>query len=197
MIKHKLFTKGEKIYALLSNKRFPNILFPVRAIIYDVKFDESMPRYMLKIDQLIDDIDFLKRYFFGLTFDGGFDGKQTKINLKRQEYKTVVDLERLLAEKWESYMFVVDSIFCVKTRAELNELFINLHDFFVEKHIKEMYELTNRSSYSKGQYYYHTKDEFTIALKKFLGERLPDKKDYLDKLIYRPDSVELDKIDKG
>ena len=169
MIKHKLFTKGEKIYALLSNKRFPNILFPVRAIIYDVKFDESMPRYMLKIDQLIDDIDFLKRYFFGLTFDGGFDGKQTKINLKRQEYKTVVDLERLLAEKWESYMFVVDSIFCVKTRAELNELFINLHDFFVEKHIKEMYELTNRSSYSKGQYYYHTKDEFTIALKKFLG----------------------------
>jgi hypothetical protein len=197
MIKHKLFTKGEKIYALLSNKRFPNILFPVRAIIYDVKFDESMPRYMLKIDQLIDDIDFLKRYFFGLTFDGGFDGKQTKINLKRQEYKKVVDLERLLAEKWESYMFVVDSIFCVKTRAELNELFINLHDFFVEKHIKEMYELTNRSSYSKGQYYYHTKDEFTIALKKFLGERLPDKKDYLDKLIYRPDSVELDKIDKG
>lgn len=197
MIKHKLFTKGEKIYALLSNKRFPNILFPVRAIIYDVKFDESMPRYMLKIDQLIDDIDFLKRYFFGLTFDGGFDGKQTKINLKRQEYRTVVDLERLLSEKWESYMFVVDSIFCVKTRVELNELFINLHDFFVEKHIKEMYELTNRSSYSKGQYYYHTKDEFTIALKKFLGERTPDKKDYLDKLIYRPDSVELDKIDKG
>lgn len=197
MIKHKLFTKGEKIYALLSNKRFPNILFPVRAVIYDVKFDESMPRYMLKIDQLIDDIDFLKRYFFGLTFDGGFDGKQTKINLKRQEYRTVVDLERLLSEKWESYMFVVDSIFCVKTRVELNELFINLHDFFVEKHIKEMYELTNRSSYSKGQYYYHTKDEFTIALKKFLGERIPDKKDYLDKLIYRPDSVELDKIDKG
>jgi hypothetical protein len=197
MIKHKLFTKGEKIYALLSNKRFPNILFPVRAVIYDVKFDESMPRYMLKIDQLIDDIDFLKRYFFGLTFDGGFDGKQTKINLKRQEYRTVVDLERLLSEKWESYMFVVDSIFCVKTRVELNELFINLHDFFVEKHIKEMYELTNRSSYSKGQYYYHTKDEFTIALKKFLGERTPDKKDYLDKLIYRPDSVELDKIDKG
>ena len=197
MIKHKLFTKGEKIYALLSNKRFPNILFPVRAIIYDVKFDESMPRYMLKIDHLIDDIDFLKRYFFGLTFDGGFDGKQTKINLKRKEYRTVVDLERLLSEKWESYMFVVDSIFCVKTRVELNELFINLHDFFVEKHIKEMYELTNRSSYSKGQYYYHTKDEFTIALKKFLGDRLPDQKDYLDKLIYRPDSIELDKIDKG
>lgn len=197
MIKHKLYTKGERIYALLSNKRFPNILFPVRAIIYDVKFDDTMPRYMLKIDHLYDDIDFLKRYFFGLTFDGDFEGKQTKINLKRKEYSTVTDLEKLFAEKWESYMFVVDSIFCVKTQYELNELFKNLQDFFIEKHLKELYELSNRSFYSKGQYYYHTKDEFAIALKKFLDNRKPDRKDYFDKLLYRPDSAELDKIDKG
>jgi hypothetical protein len=197
MIKHKLFTKGDKIHALLSNKRFPNILFPVRAVIYDVKFDENMPKYMLKIDKMFDDIDFLKRYFFGLTFDGSFDGKQTKINLSRKEYSKIEDLERVFSEKWESYMFMVDSIFCVRTKIELNELFINLHDFFVEKHLKELYEMTNRSSYSKGQYYYHVKDEFTIALKKFLGERLPEQSNYFDKLLYRPDSVELDKIDKG
>jgi hypothetical protein len=197
MIKHKIFTKGDKIHALLSNKRFPNILFPVRAIIYDVKFDENMPRYMLKIDKMYDDIDFLKRYFFGLTFDGSFEGKQTKINLSRREYSKVEDLERLFSEKWESYMFAVDSIFCVKTRIEQLELFNNLHDFFIEKHLKELYELSNRSAYSKGKYYYHVKDEFVIALKKFLGERAPDQKDYFDKLLYRSDSAELDKIDKG
>jgi hypothetical protein len=197
MIKHKLFTKGDKIHALLSNKRFPNILFPVRAVIYDVKFDENMPKYMLKIDKMFDDIDFLKRYFFGLTFDGGFDGKQTKINLSRKEYSKIEDLERVFSEKWESYMFMVDSIFCVRTKIELNELFINLHDFFVEKHLKELYEMTNRSSYSKDNITIMSRNEFTIALGKFLGERLPDQKNYFDKLLYRPDSVELDKIDKG
>jgi hypothetical protein len=197
MIKHKLYSKGERIYALLSNKRFPNILFPVRAVIYDVKFDDVMPRYMLKIDEMFDDIDFLKRYFFGLTFDGSFEGKQTKINLKRTEYRTTADLTQVFSEKWESYMFVVDSIFCVKTRAELNELFTKLQNFFIEKHYKELYELSNRSFYSNGNYYYHTRDEFIIALKKFMGDRTPDQNKYFDKLLYRPDSVELDKIDKG
>lgn len=194
MIRHRLFSKGETIYALLSNFRHPNVLFPVKAIIYDAKFDDDMPQYQLKVVKFYDDISFLKRFFFSLTFKGNFKDKQTKINLKRNLYSTVEDLERVFNDKWESYLIVVDSIYCVKTQGELKDLFNSLQNHFVERSIKELYELTNRSYYSKGQYYYHTKGEFEASLKKFLDTRSGKDKDYFDKLLYRPLSSELDNI---
>lgn len=195
MIRHQLFSKGETVYALLSNFRHPNIVFPVKCIIYDVKFDALMPQYQVKIISFFDDVAFLKRYFFGLTFKGNFNDKQVKINLKRKLYSNVEDLEKHFAEKWESYLMVVDSVFCVKTKVELNELFNSLQDFFVEKTIKELYELSNRKVYSKGQYYYHTRGEFEASIKKFLADRALPNKDYFDKLLYRPDGTELDQIE--
>lgn len=197
MIRHRLFSKGETVYALLSNFRHPNILFPVQTVIYDVKFDSDMPQYMLKINKFYDDISFLKRYLFGLTFRGDFKEKQTKINLKRGLYPKVEDLERVFTDKWESYLIVVDSVYCVKTQGELKELFNSLQDHFVEKNIKDLYELTNRSYYSKGQYYYHARGEFEASLKKFLGERAKSEKHYFDKLLYRSDSEEMDNIEKS
>lgn len=195
MVRHTLFSKGETIYALLSNFRHPNVIFPVKCIIYDVKFDSVMPQYQIKILSFYDDISFLKRYFFGLTFKGSFEDKQTKINLKRSLYTKVEELERHFAEKWESYLIVVDSVFCVKTKAEQVELFNSLQDFFVEKTIKELYEITNRGQYSKGRYYYHTRDQFEASLKKFLGARVPDDKNYFDKLLFKPGQNDLDGIE--
>ena len=40
MIKHQLFAKGDTIHALISTTQNPNILFPVRATIYDVKLPD-------------------------------------------------------------------------------------------------------------------------------------------------------------
>lgn len=195
MIRHRLFSKGETVYALLSNFRYPNVLFPVQAVIYDVKFDTDMPQYQLKINKFYDDVAFLKRYFFGLTFKRDFDSKQTKINLKRSLYPTIQDLERVFTEKWESYMITVDSVYCVKTQGELKELFNSLQDHFVEKNIKELWDLTNRSFYSRGQYYYNARGEFEASLKKFLAYRVKPEKDYFDKLLYRADNKELDNIE--
>lgn len=195
MIRHRLFSKGETVYALLSNFRYPNVLFPVQAVIYDVKFDTDMPQYQLKINKFYDDVAFLKRYFFGLTFKRDFDSKQTKINLKRSLYPTIQDLERVFTEKWESYMITVDSVYCVKTQSELKELFNSLQDHFVEKNIKELWDLTNRSFYSRGQYYYNARGEFEASLKKFLAYRVKPEKDYFDKLLYRADNKELDNIE--
>lgn len=195
MIRHRLFSKGETIYALLSNFRHPNILFPVKAVIYDVKFDADMPQYLLKISNFYDDINFLKRYFFGLTFSGSFTGKQTKINLKRELYRTIEDLENQFEHKWESYTIVVDSIYCVKTQAELRDLFNSLQNHFVELAIKDLYELTTRRYYSKGQYYYHTRDQFEAHIKKFLDSRQGEDKDYFEKLLYRPVHRDLDNIE--
>lgn len=195
MVRHQLFTKGETIYALLSNFRHPNILFPVRCIIYDVKFDTVMPQYQVKIQNFYDDSAFLKRYFFGLTFKGDFNDRQVKINLKRTKYNTVEEIEKHFSEKWESYLIVVDSIYCTKIKTELLSLFNSLQDFFTEKTIKELYEITNRGFYSKGQYYYHTRGEFEASLKKFLGDRASTEKGYFNKLLFRPDARDLDNIE--
>mgnify|MGYP000291537859 CR=1 FL=1 len=54
MIKHQLFAKGDTIHALISTTQNPNILFPVRATIYDVKFNDINPQYQIRIKNLYD-----------------------------------------------------------------------------------------------------------------------------------------------
>ena len=61
MIKHQLFTKGDTVHALISTTQNPNILFPVRAIIYDVKFNDINPQYQIRIKNLYDNIYYLKQ----------------------------------------------------------------------------------------------------------------------------------------
>ena len=194
MIKHKIFTKGEYVQALISTTQNPNVLIPVRALIYDVKFDDINPKYQIRVKKFYDNIVFLKRYLFGGRFIRDFEGKETRINLKRQEYKTVNDLEERVfdGEKWKQYLITVDSVFCVKTRGEQVELFNKIQDFQTEVALKELYELTNRSTYS-GQYYFHSKGEYIKALQKFLGDRYPKNKDWADTILYRPDHNELDR----
>lgn len=197
MIRHQLFSKGEYIHVLLMNARHSNVMFPVRAIIHDVKFDDKMPKYQIRIVKFYDDIKFLKRYLFGMQFDKDFDGRVTKFHLKRQQYSSVEVLQNHIDSKWESYLVSVDSVMCVKTKAELTELFNNLQDFLIEKSFKEIFELSNRAVYSKGKYYYHTRGIFEAHLKKFLGEREPNDPKYYDKLLYRPEQEDLDKIERN
>jgi len=194
MIKHKIFSKGEYVQALISTTQNPNVLFPVRALIYDVKFDDVNPRYQIRIKKFYDNISFLKRYFFGGRFMKDFEGKDTKINLQREQYPTVKDLEDRVfnGEKWKQYLICVDSVFCVKTKVEQDQLFNKIQNFQIELCIKDMYEMSNRSTYS-GQYYFHTKGEYVKALQKFLGDRYPEDKSWVDSVLYRPGYVELDK----
>jgi len=194
MIKHKLFAKGEKIHALISTTQKPNVLFPVRAIIYDVKFDDINPQYQIKVLKFYDQIYFLKQNLFGGRFIRDFEGHDTKINLKRENYSKVKTLEDEVfgGQNWQKYMIVVDSVFCTRTRAEQEELFNNIQSFHIELKLKELYELVNRTVYSKGPYYFHTRGEYIKALEKFLGDRYPKQKDWVDELLYRPDTSELD-----
>ena len=194
MIKHKIFTKGEYVQALISTTQNPNVLIPVRGLIYDVKFDDVNPRYQIRIKKFYDNIVFLKAYLFGGRFIRDFGGKETRINLKRQEYKTVKELEDRVfdGEKWKQYLVTVDSVFCVKTRGEQVELFNKIQDFQTEVALKQVYELTNRSTYT-GRYNFHSKGEYIKALEKFLGDRYPKDKDWADTILYRPNHDELDR----
>jgi len=194
MIKHKLFSKGEHIHALISNSRYSNIVFPVRAIIYDVKFDDTMPKYQIRITKFYDDINFLKRYFFDMNFDKNFEGGSTKFRFNRTNFKTKEDLTKHLEANSETYLIVVDSVMCAKTHNQIMELYNSIQDFLIEKEIKVLYEKATRSSYSKGQYYYESKGVFEAHLKKFLGDREPKIKDYYNKLLYRPTGPEYDNL---
>lgn len=197
MINHKLFAKGEKIHALISTTQQPNVLFPVRAIIYDVKFDDINPRYQIKVLKFYDQIYFLKQNLFGGRFIKDFEGKDTKINLKREHYTKVKQIEDEIfnGKNWEKYKIVVDSVFCTKTRAEQEELFNKIQTFHIELKLKELYELVNRTVYSKGPYYFHTRGEYIKALEKFLGDRYPKSKGWIDDLLYRPNASEMDSVE--
>ena len=53
-------------------------------------------------------------------------------------------------------MICVDSVFCVKTRAEQIELFNKIQDFQIEANIKELFNLSNRTTYT-GNFEFHTR----------------------------------------
>ena len=194
MIKHRLFSKGEFIHALISNTTYPNIVFPVRAIIYDVKFDDKMPRYQIRIVKFYDDIGFLKRYFFDTNFEKSFTGGHTKFRFKRDQFSNRTELAEHLEANPETYLITVDSVMCTKTLNQIMDLYNSIQDFLIEKSIRELYEMSTRQVYKKGQYYYESKGVFVAHLKKMLGDRIPSMKDYFDKLLYRPSGTEYDDL---
>src|SRR6056297_721827 len=110
MIKHRIFSKGEYIHALISNARHSNIVFPVRGLIYDVKFDDTMPQYQIKIVKFYDEINFLKRYLFDMKFNRDFENGITRFRFSRQKYKTREQLQKYIDANEETYFVVVDSV---------------------------------------------------------------------------------------
>jgi hypothetical protein len=195
MVRHKLFSKGELINVLISNNRYSNIVFPIKAIIHDVEFDEKMPRYQIRILKFYDDLDFLKKYMFDMKFDRAFSGGSTSFRVARQRFSNLKDFQNYIDSKWESYLIIVDSVMCVKTHAEVTLLYNNIQDFIIEKTIRDLYELTLRSTYSKGKYYYESRGVFEAHLKKMLDKRAGTSHDYFDKLLFRPKSVDYDNLE--
>jgi hypothetical protein len=196
MIRHRLFTKGEQINVLISNNRYSNIVFPVKAIIHDVEFNDKMPRYQVRILKFYDDIDFLKRYMFDMKFEKNFiNGGVTTFRIARSKISSIKEFQNYIDVKWESYLIVVDSVMCVKTYDEIIKLYNSIQDFLVEKTIKDLYELTNRSTYSTGKYHYKSKGIFEAHIKKFLGDRAGTEKKYFEKLLHRPLSIDYDNLE--
>tara|TARA_Y100000361_G_scaffold78629_1_gene69591 strand:+ start:56 stop:649 length:594 start_codon:yes stop_codon:yes gene_type:complete len=195
MIRHKLFSKGESIHALISTTTHPNILFAVRGVIYDIKFDEYNPQYQIKIDKMYDDVATIKKYLIKGRTIRDFEGTDTRYKLVRKSFKTIDDfVEKVYnGDNWEKYLIVVDSVYCCKTRKEQNEFFNNIQSFLIEQNIKEIFNLANRNLYRSGEYYFHTKTEFINSLKKFLGDKAPTDPKWYDNLVKVPNVQELDK----
>ena len=196
MIKHKIYAKGEYVQALISTTQQPNVLIPVRCLIYDVKFDEINPQYQIRIKKFYDTMYFLKQNIFGGRFIRDFEGGETRINAKRTNYKNTDEFVEQLIDgpNWKKYLIVVDSVFCTKTIDEQQKLFNSLQTFMIENKIKEIYEMSTRYPYrkAKGEFAFESKGEFIASLKKFLGDKLPKDENWIDNMFYNPTSREMD-----
>jgi hypothetical protein len=197
MNKHVLIPKGEHIQALISTTQQPNLLIPVRAIVYDIKYDEVSPQYQIRIKRFYDNIQFLKQNLLGGRFIRDFEGGETRINAMRATYKSVDELTDNLfnGANWKKYLVVVDSVFCTKTLDEQMKLFNNLQTFMIELKLKEIYQLAMRPPYRQhgGEYAFSSKDEFKSAVSAFLGDRMPKDSEWLNSLLYDPTARELDR----
>ena len=174
-IKHELFNKGEKRYALISPSSDPRLLFPVKVIIKDIKFEEYNPKYLVKIIKFYDSFTYLKNNFLDIKFVWKFDANPKPFNkdilnaVYGGDVKTTEELINKLYENSDRNCFVVDSIFVTQLYDQLEKLFIDLQDYFIESSIKDLKFLTTRAFY-KGQYSIQTHRAFFNRLRKFIGD---------------------------
>ena len=63
----------------------------------------------------------------------------------------------------------------------------------IQKNLRELFEMTRRKEYRNGRFYYHTKDMFKRALKKFFGERSPQSDKWWNDFLASTDIRDLDK----
>ena len=190
MIHHRLFPKGEYCHALIASKANPNILFQVRGLIYDVKMDPYNPQYLIKIIRFYDDLNFIKRQFIGQRFASTLLGKDRKIDTKRESFQTREDFEKWIG----NYKFVADSVMCTKTLAESTKLYNTIESFLIEKSIRDIYDASTRVQYRSGKYHFKNQDEFKLAVKRFLKDKIEVDDAYLDDLMNRPSFKDLDDI---
>ena len=96
-------------------------------------------------------------------------------------------------DNWQGYLIVVDSVYCCKTRKEQVDFFNKIQTFMIQKNLRELYEMTRRKEYRYGRFYYHTKDMFKKALKRFFGERSPQSDKWWKDFLASTDIRDLDK----
>lgn len=174
MIKHRLFVKGEKVFALLSSNSHPNILIPIKAIVKDVKFDEVNPRYLLKVVEFYDNILFLKKYFFNMSFSNSFEKRARTLSFNENLIKNKEDLYEVMGLNESKYYFAVDSIMTKKYKGELFQLFNKIQDHLIEKRFRECREFMTRIRYT-GTYKLTGDSEFEARLKNFVGDKIKKK----------------------
>lgn len=185
-MKHRIFNKGDKIHGLLSSQTKPDILFPIKGIIMDTKWDPVNPKYKVKILKFYDSIYFLKKHFFEMNFSRSFDTQLGPLPLKKGDYSSAGALEKRLNDKdAERFYVILDSVMCVKTKPDLQDLYERIHFYLISKRFKEIRELSTRSFF-RGPLSLDGVKEFDVRFKRFWSDKFEkhdfDINKYLDTL---------------
>jgi len=163
---HRIFTKGQVVYTLLSSHNRPNVLLPIKGLIVDTAWDPVNPQYKIKIIKIYDNMKFLKKYFFDMNFKYEFDNRARKMPLKKEDFKTTRSLEeRFNLQDMDRFYVIVESVMCTKTKVDLEKLFEKIQFYIISKNLKEIRESTVRP-FLKGQFSLDSTQEFDIRFKR-------------------------------
>jgi hypothetical protein len=180
---HRIFTKGEYVYCLLSSFSKPNILIPVKGIIIDTVWDPVNPLYKIKILKLYDNMKFLNDYFFDMKFKYDFDIRAKKMPLKKEDFKSARALEKRFNESdHHRFYVIVESIMCTKTRVNLQKLFERVQFYIISKNLKEIREISTRPFF-KGMLSLDSVHEFDIRFKRGWADKFEKTKIDINKYL--------------
>jgi len=170
MHKYRIYIKGDQIHALLSSYNHPNTLIPVKAIVKDMKWDASNPKYKIKILKFYDSLQFLKKYLFNMNFHYDYTNKARKFRLKDSDFESVKEIEDALKGPDEQrFYLVVESVMCSRTKIDLKILFKKIHRFLISIKLKEIREISLRPFYDD-EFRLYTKKEFKKRLYHYIGD---------------------------
>lgn len=163
---HRIFTKGQTVYCLLSSHSRPNILLPVKGLIIDTLWDPVNPLYKIRIIKMYDNMKYLKRYFFDMNFKYEFNNRARKMPLKKEDFTNTKSLEERFNEKdRERFYVIVESVMCKKTKNNLRDLFEKVQFYIISKNLKEIRE-TSARPFFKGSLSTDSTREFDVRFKK-------------------------------
>lgn len=183
MKKHRIFNKGDNVYCLLSSFTYPDVLIPVRGFIVDTQWDPINPKYRIRIVKFYDNLVYLKKYFFDMKMHRKFGDRPSAMNLKKDEFKNVPQLEKFLNdESRENYYVTVDSLMSTKTKVELNELYNKVQFYIISRNLKQIKEISSRQFYS-GHMSVDSTNEFDARIRKGWKSKFDDTQLDIDKYL--------------
>jgi hypothetical protein len=163
---HRIFTKGEYVYCLLSSYSKPNLMLPVKGIIIDTQWDPVNPLYKIKIIKMYDNMKFLKTNFFDMKFRYNFSDRARPMPLKKEDFNTTKSLEdRFNQTDYARYYVIAESVMCTKTKIDLKELFEKVQFYIISKNFKEIRESSVRPFF-KGLLSLDSVNEFDVRFKR-------------------------------
>ena len=163
---HRIFTKGQIVYCLLSSFSRPNVLLPVKGLIVDTQWDPINPLYQIRIIKMYDNMKYLKSHFFDMNFKYEFNNRARKMPIKKEDFKNVKSLEDRFDESDRDRLYViVESVMCKKTKNDLQGLFEKVQFYIISKNLKEIRDISSRPFF-KGSLSTDSPQEFNARFKK-------------------------------
>jgi len=163
---------GSVCHAVLYAVDDPEILIPVKAIIESVDLSTNvlMPMYELRLIWLYDNILFLRQNFCERRFRiGSNPSKSPKI--PAESTKNQQALADFLSKS--KVRFKLEHWFVKKKRIDMEQLFVKLQRFIINRNFRRLATAMNRKPYGDngGEFYVENRSEFISRIRKGFIDR--------------------------
>ena len=173
MIHQEILDKEEIVYCLLYSYNDVNTLIPIKGQIKDIKFDHENPLYQIKLEQIYDNIFFIKKHIFNMRFYTKFDQRKAlKIPFKNCD--SIDSFNNQLIEK--DIRVVMPSLMCFSKKKAMLATFDKLNYYLIMRHLESFRDSVIRTPY-RGFLRMSSTIEFNERLEKFIGDMFENGKE--------------------